>query len=146
MVVQALCLDGSSPYNIPFRSALNWSFESGDYQTLIEAKGYNIISSDTILFEAFDGMTHLLLSQADSHESRSAVILLDHADQRIRNLVSESVQLPSHANPYFAKVIRCFEKVPMQGLRPGLANEISEIEKIMSEKNHQPGDNSGPGR
>ncbi len=91
VVVQAMCLDAQVPHMVPFRSAINWSFEKKNCQVLQRLKGYNMISSDTIVFERFDGMTHLLFSQADSSTQQSQVVLLDHSDQRVKNFDSVSL-------------------------------------------------------
>lgn len=144
MVVQALCLDGDTSYNVPFRSALNWSFEKNNYQTLQDLKGYTIISSDTILFDNLDGMTHLLLSQADTNTDRSAVVLLDHSDQRIKNFNSIVLNVLSNDNPYVAKSMRCFETIEMQPARPKLISELQELEAIISENDVQARDNKSP--
>ena len=127
VVVQALCLDAQTPHNVPFRSAMNWSFKQNDYQTLQQLKGYTIISSDTIVFEALDGMTHLLFSQADSSKDRSAVVLLDHSDQRIKHFNSVSLDFSSNGNSYAAKSVRCFETVEMQPIRPALMRELQDL-------------------
>lgn len=134
VVVQALCLDADPKHAIPFRSAMNWSYEENDFQKLKECKGYTIISSDTIVFQNFDGMTHLLFSQADSNPDESAVVLLDHLDERDKSFDSVTINLPGDSNPYAVKSFNCFPPVEMQNIRQSLKEDLESMEKIVSDQ------------